>query len=92
MTTKNFGKVPEYLSKIKKNLDAEKKQMDILQEKIKEDEMMSKYSSTYYRKILQENEIKVIKEGLNKRLNELRQEYGTIAHKQVFDTHVSRMK
>jgi len=48
--------------------------------------------SNYIRKHLDDNEISILKEGLYKKLNLLKKEYGVISHKTIFDTLVTKRK
>ncbi len=76
---KNYGKIPQYIFTIKKHIEDEKKHLLDLKKKKKEEE-----SKLFYK--LSDNELKIIREGLSKKMENLRREYGIISHKKVFDT------
>lgn len=82
---KNYGKVPEYLSKIREDIEREYTSIREMQKRNEEDEAKKK-------KVLTNDEIENLREGLNKKLAQLKKEYGNITHKTVFDTLVTQKK
>lgn len=83
MSKKNYGKVPNYLKRAKsacqKNLD----------EKLTVQNENERYQNRM-KKVLDKNEISLLREGLEKKLSELRNEYGKISHRRKFDTLVTK--
>ena len=75
----DYGKVPYYLKKIRKTMKDENNRLRELQNRQEEEEAKKRYQ-------LKEEEIKVLRTGLMKRLEMLRYQYGNISHKRVFDT------
>jgi ribosomal protein L9 len=82
---RNYGKVPEYLSKIREDIEKEYKTIREMQIRNEEDELKKK-------KKLNNEEIESLREGLQKKLEQLKKEYGNITHKTVFDTLVTQKK
>lgn len=82
---RNYGKVPEYLSKIREDIEREYKTIREMQIRNEEDELKKK-------KKLNNEEIESLREGLQKKLEQLKKEYGNITHKTVFDTLVTQKK
>jgi len=82
---KNFGKVPEYLSKLKNEIENEYKTIREMQLRTDEEEAKKKKS-------LNEDEVSSLREGLMKKLQHLKMEYGVLTHKKVFDTLVMQRK
>lgn len=82
---KNFGRVPEYLSKIREDIEKEYTAIRELQLRNEQDEAKKK-------KKLEYDEIEALREGLNKKLAQLKKEYGNITHKTTFDTLVCQRK
>ena len=76
---KNYGIVPNYIKKIKQQIEEEKNALLEMKKKKNEEENKKKYK-------LNEDEIKLLREGLLKKLEELRKNYGLISHRKVFDT------
>ena len=76
---KNYGKVPNYIKKIKQQIEEEKIALYDMKKKKEEEETKKKYK-------LREEEIKTLREGLLKKLAELRKNYGLISHRKIFDT------
>ena len=77
LNKKEYGKVPKYLIKIKQNIEEENKKKQELQLKI-EEENKKRY-------LINEEELKSLRKGLNGKLAQLRLKYGAISHKRVFD-------
>jgi hypothetical protein len=82
---KNFGKVPEYLTKLKSEIENEYKTIREMQLRTEEEEAKKK-------KTLNEDEIASLREGLQKKLEQLKMQYGVLTHKKVFDTLVMKRK
>jgi len=82
---KNYGKVPEYLSKIREDIEKEYTSIREMQKRNEEDEAKKK-------KVLTNDEIETLREGLKKKLAQLKKEYGNITHKTVFDTLITQKK
>jgi hypothetical protein len=78
---KDYGKVPEYLKKLKKEVEKEYIAIREMQRRNEEEEAKRK-------KVLSEEEIRTLREGLLKRLEQLKLSYGSITHKKKFDTLV----
>lgn len=85
LTKQNYGKVPNYLGKIREDIEKEYKSIREMQIRNEEDEAKKK-------KVLANDEIECLREGLQKRLAQVKKEYGNITHKTVFDTLVCRRK
>jgi hypothetical protein len=82
---KNYGKVPDYLNELKTKVEEEYKTIREMQIRNEEEEAAKK-------KKLQEDELTALREGLKKRLEELKISYGELSHKKVFDTLVAKRK
>lgn len=82
---KNYGKVPDYLSRIKEDMEREYKTIRELQIRNEQDEAKLK-------KKLTNEEVECLREGLQKRLAQVKKEYGNITHKTIFDTLVCKNK
>jgi hypothetical protein len=82
---KTFGKVPEYLTKLKHDVEQEYHTIREMQLRTEEEEAKKKKS-------LQDDEICALREGLKKKLEQLKISYGELTHKKVFDTLVTRRK
>lgn len=82
---KTYGKVPEYLSKIREDIEREYKSIREMQTRNDEDEAKKKKKLTV-------DEIESLREGLQKKLAQLKKEYGNITHKTVIDTLVCQRK
>jgi len=85
LTKNNYGKTPEYLSKIKEDIEKEYKAIKEIQIRNEEDEAKKK-------KKLSCDEIENLREGLQKRLAQVKKDYGNITHKTVIDTIVCKRK
>mmetsp|Transcript_22121 Transcript_22121/g.23063 ORF Transcript_22121/g.23063 Transcript_22121/m.23063 type:complete len:268 (+) Transcript_22121:29-832(+) len=85
LTKNNYGKVPEYLSKIREDIEREYKAIREMQIRNEEDEARKK-------KKLEQDEVGSLREGLQKRLAQVKKDYGSITHKTVFDTLVCQRK
>jgi hypothetical protein len=85
LTKKNFGKVPEYLSKLKEEVENEYKTIREMQLRTEEEERKK-------RKVLNEDEVNSLREGLMKKLEQLKMSYGQLTHKGHFDTLVMKNK
>lgn len=82
---KNYGKVPEYMNKIREDIEREYKTIREMQLRNEEDEARKK-------KKLSNEEVEALREGLHKRLAQVKKDYGNITHKTVFDTLVCTRK
>ena len=76
---KNYGIVPNYIKKIKQQIEEEKNTLIEMKKKKDEEEAKKKYK-------LKEEEVKILREGLLKKLEDLRRSYGIISHRKVVDT------
>jgi ribosomal protein L9 len=83
LTKHNYGKTPVYLSKIQEDIEKEYKAIREIQIRNDEDEARKK-------KKLSCDEIENLREGLQKRLAQVKKDYGNITHKTVIDTIVCR--
>lgn len=81
----NYGRVPDYLSKIRQDIEKEYKTIREMQIRNEEDEAKKK-------KMLSQEEVECLREGLQKRLAQVKKDYGNITHKTVFDTLVCQRK
>lgn len=82
---RNYGKVPGYLTKLKNEIENEYHTIREMQLRTDEEESKKK-------KTLNEEEISALREGLQKRLEQLKGQYGGLSHKKEFDTLVVRRK
>lgn len=78
---KYYGEVPKYLKKLKIQVENEYQTIREMQKRNEEEDAKR-------RKVLTEEEIKTLKEGLLKKLEQLKYSYGQITHKKKFDTLV----
>ena len=78
---KDYGLVPKYLVKIKQKVEEEYKNMREMQRRNAEEDAKRK-------KILTQEELGTLREGLTKKLEQLKYSYGQITHKKKFDTLV----
>jgi hypothetical protein len=85
LSKKTYGKVPEYLTKLKSEIENEYKTIREMQLRTEEEESKKK-------KALTEDEISNLREGLRKKLEQLKIAYGTVTHKKEFDTLVCKRK
>jgi hypothetical protein len=85
LTKKNYGKVPDYLSKLKNEIENEYKSIREMQIRTDEEESKKKQS-------LGGDEVSTLREGLMKKLQQLKMSYGVLTHKKVFDTLVMKRK
>jgi hypothetical protein len=79
LNKKEYGKVPNYLERAK----------TATQRRIYENFEIQRENERYEqskKKVIDDNELSLLKEGLQKRLNNLRQQYGKITHRRRFDT------
>ena len=83
MKKKDYGKVPQYLKRAK---SAMQKNID---ERLTIQRENEKYQNRM-RKVLDNEELELLREGLAKKLSELRIQYGKISHRRKFDTLVSK--
>ena len=81
LTKKNYGLVPPYLTKLKKKVKEEYVAIREMQRRNEEEDAKRK-------KKLSEEEIKILREGLIKKLEQLKYSYGQRAHKKKYDTLV----
>ena len=82
---KNYGKVPKYINRARSATQKEIKRYQEVQDR---NEMYERNQ----KKVIENEELTLLREGLEKRLQELRHEYGKIAHRRKFDTIVMREK
>ncbi len=85
LTKRDYGKLPEYLTKLKSEVENEYKTIREMQLRNDEDEARKK-------KTLMEDEVSMLREGLMKKLQGLKADYGAITHKKAFDTLVMLRK
>ena len=78
---KYYGKIPNYLKKFKLNKENEINNSRELRRKMQEEEDAKK-------KILSDEEVTQLREGLQKRWQYFNNRYGKITHKRVFDNFV----
>ncbi len=78
---KTYGKVPNYLNKLKNEIENEYKTIREMQLRTEEEEARKK-------RTLGEDEIAALRDGLERRLKQLKQKYGELTHKKAFDTLV----
>ena len=78
---KYYGEVPPYLTKLKKKVQDEYVSIREMQRRNEEEDAKRK-------KVLSEEEIKTLREGLLKKLEQLKYSYGQITHKKKYDTLV----
>ena len=78
---KYYGEVPPYLTKLKRKVKEEYDSIREMQRRNEEEDAKRK-------KILSEDEIKTLREGLLKKLEQLKYSYGQITHKKKYDTLV----
>ncbi len=78
---KDYGKVPNYIHKLRQDVENEYLSIREMQRRNEEEDAKR-------RKVLSEDEIKTLREGLMKKLEQLKLLYGTITHKKKFDTLV----
>ena len=81
LNKKEYGKVPKYLKKLKVEVENEYKTIREMQVRNEEEDAKRK-------KVLTEEEVKTLREGLLKKLEQLKYSYGQITHKKKFDTLV----
>jgi hypothetical protein len=82
---KSYGKVPGYLSELKSKVESEYKTIREMQLKNEEEEAAKKRQ-------LECDELQTLREGLKKKLEQLKISYGDLSHKKVFDTLVAKRK
>jgi hypothetical protein len=85
LVKRNYGKVPEYLSKLKNEIENEYKTIREMQLRTDEEEAKKKKS-------LNEDEVASLREGLQKKLGQIKMQYGVLTHKKSFDTLVMQRK
>ena len=78
---KYYGEVPPYLNKLKQKVKEEYDSIREMQRRNEEEDAKRK-------KILSEEEVRTLREGLLKKLEQLKYLYGQITHKKKFDTLV----
>ena len=81
----DYGKVPKYLNRIRDDIEKEYASIREMQLRNEEDEAKKKKKLDY-------DEIEDLREGLRKKLEQLKKEYGNITHKTVIDTLVCQRK
>jgi hypothetical protein len=82
---KSYGKIPAYLSELKMKVESEYKTIREMQLKNEEEEAALKRQ-------LEGAEVLTLREGLVKKLEELKKCHGETSHKKVFDTLVSKRR
>ena len=82
-TKKNYGKIPNYLKRAK---SANQRN---LYEKLRVQNENERYRNKM-KKVLDNKELQLLREGLVKKLDELQKAYGRISHRNKFDTLVSK--
>jgi hypothetical protein len=82
---KSYGKVPAYLAELKSKVESEYKTIREMQLKNEEEEAAKKRQ-------LECDELSTLREGLKKKLEQLKISYGDLSHKKVFDTLVAKKK
>lgn len=85
LNKKTFGQIPGYLSKLKGEIENEYKTIREMQLRTDDEEAKKK-------KLLNEDEVCSLREGLKKKLEQLKISYGELTHKKYFDTLVSKRK
>ena len=83
LTKKNYGKIPNYLKRAK---SANQRNLD---EKLRVQNENERYRNKM-KKVLDNKELQLLREGLVKKLDELQKTYGRISHRNKFDTLVSK--
>ena len=78
---KYYGEVPPYLNKLKQKVKEEYDSIREMQRRNEEEDAKRK-------KVLSEEEVRTLREGLLKKLEQLKYSYGQITHKKKFDTLV----
>lgn len=82
---KTYGKVPKYIDRARSATQRELKKYKDVEERNERYEASKK-------KVLENEELSMLREGLEKRLEQLRSEYGKLSHRRNFDTIVMREK
>lgn len=82
---KYYGQIPNYLKKLKVEVENEYRTIREMQKRNEEEDAKRK-------KILTEEEVRQLREGLVKKLEQLKHSYGQITHKKEFDTLVTKRK
>jgi hypothetical protein len=85
LNKKSYGKVPEYISKLKEEVEKEYKTIREMQLRSEEEEAKKK-------RPLNENEVEMLREGLTKKLEQLKISYSGLTHKGHPDTLVMKNK
>jgi hypothetical protein len=85
LTKKTYGKIPAYLSELKCKVESEYKTIREMQLKNEEEELAKKRQ-------LENDELDTLREGLRKKLEQLKIHYGELSHKKVFDTLVAKRR
>jgi membrane-associated HD superfamily phosphohydrolase len=78
---KYYGEIPPYLTKLKQKVKEEYVSIREMQRRNEEEDAKRK-------KVLSEDEIRTLREGLLKKLEQLKYSYGQITHKKKYDTLV----
>ena len=78
---KYYGEVPPYLTKLKQKVAEEYVSIREMQRRNEEEDAKRK-------KVLSEDEVRTLREGLLKKLEQLKYSYGQITHKKKYDTLV----
>lgn len=76
---KYYGQVPKYIDRLKVQVEEEYKT-------IREIQVRTELEESKRKKLLTEEEVKTLREGLIKKLEQLKYSYGQITHKKKFDT------
>lgn len=83
LSKKDFGKLPNYILKKKQQVQDE-------YNRLREIEQQNEADEAALKKKLSDDELNALREGLKKKLLMLKQSYGKITHKTIFDTIVSK--
>ena len=78
----DFGKTPDYLNRIKENIQGEYRMIQNLHERNSD----QKYLFMRYRQVLSEDEVRELREGLKRKWDEINQEYQKATHVRLVDT------
>ena len=83
LTKKDYGRIPNYLKRAR---SANQRNLD---EKLRVQNENERYRNKM-KKVLDNNELQLLREGLIKKLDDLQKQYGKISHRNKFDTLVSK--
>ena len=85
LNKKSFGKVPEYISQLKEEVEKEYKTIREMQLRTEEEDAKKK-------RTLMDNEVEMLREGLTRKLEQLKISYAGLTHKGHPDTLVMKNK